>query len=110
MSMDMIKERIRELNHRQKVRFSTLLLPILVAWNTLNTRGSTASCCHIEILKSCNSYRSMLFGIIQMLSVPWVDKMFFSLAKQSVCCQLSLNKGWIKFQALHLIVQQTLLA
>ena len=52
MSIDMRKEEIRELNHRQKVRFSTLLLPVLVAWNTLDTRGSTASRRHIEILKS----------------------------------------------------------
>ena len=28
MSMDLEKERIRELSHRQKVRFSTLLLPL----------------------------------------------------------------------------------
>ena len=28
MSMDVNKERIREMNHRQKVRFSTLLLPL----------------------------------------------------------------------------------
>ena len=28
MSMDLKKERIRELYHRQKVRFSTLLLPL----------------------------------------------------------------------------------
>ena len=63
MSMDMKKERIRELNHRQKVKFSTLLLPALVVWNTLNTRGSTASHHHIEILKSCNSYHSMLFAL-----------------------------------------------
>ena len=28
MSMDSKKERIRELNHTQKVRFSTLLLPL----------------------------------------------------------------------------------
>ena len=38
MSMDMKKERITELNHRQKVRFGTLLLPppmcyILCKWN-----------------------------------------------------------------------------
>ena len=32
-----------------------LLLPVLVAWNTLTTRGSTASRRHIEILKSYNS-------------------------------------------------------
>ena len=35
MSMDMKKERMTEMNHRQKVTFSTLLLPVLVAWNTL---------------------------------------------------------------------------
>ena len=29
------KERLRELNHRQKVRFSTLLLPVLVTWTPL---------------------------------------------------------------------------
>ena len=58
------KERIRELNHRQKVRFRTLFLPVLIAWNTLNTRGSTASRRHIEILKSCNSYHSTLFDIV----------------------------------------------
>ena len=63
MSMDMKKERIRELNHRQKVRYRTLLLPALVAWNTLDTRGSTASHRHIEILKSCNSYHSTLFDM-----------------------------------------------
>ena len=40
MNMGMEKERIRELDHRQKVRFSTLLLPVLVAWNTLDTRPS----------------------------------------------------------------------
>ena len=28
MSMDMKKDRITELNHRQKVRFSTILLPL----------------------------------------------------------------------------------
>ena len=28
MSMDMKKERITDLNHRQKERFSTLLLPL----------------------------------------------------------------------------------
>ena len=53
------KKRVRELNHRQKVRFSTLLLPVLVAWNTLDTRGSTASRRRIEKkLKSCISYHS----------------------------------------------------
>ena len=30
MSMDLKKERIRELKHRQKVRFGTLLLPLLL--------------------------------------------------------------------------------
>ena len=54
MNMDMKKETIKELNHRQKVRFSTLLLPALAAWNTLDPRGTTASCRHNEILNSCN--------------------------------------------------------
>ena len=45
-------------------RFRTLLLPVLVAWNTLDTRGSTASHRHIEISKSCNSYHSKLFSHI----------------------------------------------
>ena len=74
MSMDMKKERIRELNHRQKVRFSTLLLPVLVAWNTIDTRGITASCCYIEILKSCNTYHLMLFVTTwcSNLSYLWV--------------------------------------
>ena len=56
------KERIRGLNHRHKVRFGTLLLPVLVAWKTLNTRDSTAFRRHIEILKSCNSYHSTFFA------------------------------------------------
>ena len=63
MNMDMKKERIIEVNHRQKVRFSTLLLPVFVAWNTLNTRGSTASNPYIEILNSCSSYPWTLFGL-----------------------------------------------
>ena len=69
MSIDMKKERIRELNHRQKVRFSNLLLLVLVAWNTLNTRDSTASRRHIEILKSCNSYHSTLFAMSFLLCI-----------------------------------------
>ena len=37
--MDMEKEMIRELNHRQKVIFRTLLLPVLVAWE--HSRAAT---------------------------------------------------------------------
>ena len=55
------KEWSTELNHRQKVRFSTLLLPVLVTWKTLDTRGRTASHHHTEILNSCNSYPWTLF-------------------------------------------------
>ena len=41
-----------------------ILLPGLVAWNTLNTRGSPASRRHTEILNCCNSYPWKLFGNI----------------------------------------------
>ena len=43
-----------------KIQYFTLA--ILVAWNTLDTRGSTASHHHIEILKSCKSYHLTLFA------------------------------------------------
>ena len=85
------KERIRELNHRQKVSFSTLLLPVLVAWNTLDTRGSTASNHHIEILKSCNSYHSMPFG---------------STARHTVTCKMVEKISCVKFDSHFFITSE----
>ena len=61
MSMNMKKERIRELNNRQKVRFRTLLLPVLVAWNTLDTKATLLPVITLKYYRA--AYHSTLFGV-----------------------------------------------
>ena len=90
MSMDIKKERITELNHRQKVRFSTLLLPVLVTWNTLDTRGSTASHRHIAVLNSCNSYPWTLFGS-PLIRATCLQDLVMYLVQKSKSGQLYTN-------------------
>ena len=61
-------------------KLQSLLLLVLVAWNTLDTRGSTTSRRHIEILKSRNSYHSTLFVV-----TTW-HTFIFHTGKASIIC------------------------
>ena len=65
------KDQRTESQTEGKIQYFTLAS--ISSSNTLATRGSTASRPHIEILKSCNSYHSTLFGTTTpALLVVWL--------------------------------------